>query len=186
MRFYVPILIMAMSALVSYASPTPVAEPLSDGTHSPGLHDRSKSAPTPPTPSLCAQKDLAFGANTCTFVYQFFGDKATALVVYKDCVIKSDSVGPAPADVASTSGWVYPLPGCNIVKMNGVVSQNWSPTNQEYFMPLYQSDGQESTNNQRGPSVNKETRPKDNCTLKYDNLSDGAQYAWICPFECIC
>ncbi|KAA8564220.1 hypothetical protein MFRU_077g00110 [Monilinia fructicola] len=177
---------MAMSALVSHASPTPVAEPLPDGIHFAHLHARSKSTPTPPTPSLCAQKGIAFGPDTCTFVYEYFGDKATALVVYKDCVIKSDSVGSAPAEVASTSGWNYPLPGCNIVKMNGVVFQNWTPTNQKYFMPLYQSDGQESTNKQRGPSVNDENNPKSNCTLKYDNLSDGAQYAWICPFECIC
>ncbi|QSZ33195.1 hypothetical protein DSL72_002781 [Monilinia vaccinii-corymbosi] len=209
MKYLTIISILAILAAVAYAGPTPVADPLPDDIYSASHQPRQprhkhkhkpKATPKPPTPSLCAQKDIAFGAETCTFVYQYFGNKATALVVYQDCVIEDKSEGPAPSDVSSTADWSYAFPfqggptsatgellGCNYLRMNGVVYQNWKPTNKKYYMPLYQNDGQiEVSLSQRGPSMNNADDPKTNCTLKYDNLSGGALYAWICPFHCPC
>ncbi|APA13807.1 hypothetical protein sscle_11g085770 [Sclerotinia sclerotiorum 1980 UF-70] len=70
--------------------------------------DKNKSKKKP-TPQLCAQKDLAFGDKTCTFVYQFNGDSATSFVVDKDCVFREPDQVPNTADGrALTEGQLGP------------------------------------------------------------------------------
>ncbi|KAF7915313.1 uncharacterized protein EAE98_011179 [Botrytis deweyae] len=185
MKYLAFAFIVAISALVSYADPLP------DLLRIVGSHTGFKSAPTStPTPQLCAQKQLAFGDKTCTYVYQFSsddnGDNASArsFIIDTNCVILQS--GEAPIQ-ASTSNWSYQFRTCNIVKLNEVIKQKWEPTNAEYLMPLYQSDGQVSKGRQRGPSENGHGNKREDCTLKYNDLPDkGARYAWICPFECPC
>ncbi|TEY61409.1 hypothetical protein BOTCAL_0169g00130 [Botryotinia calthae] len=177
--------IIGLSTLVSHADPLP------DLLRIAGSHAGYKPAPTnTPTPQLCAQKQLAFGDKTCTYVYQFSsddnGDNASArsFIIDTNCVVLQ--TGEAPTQ-KSTSTWSYQFRTCNIVKLNEVINQRWEPTNEEYLMPLYQSDGQMSKDGQRGPSENDHVDKREACTLKYNDLPDnGARYAWICPFECLC
>lgn len=185
MKYLAVAFIVAISALVSDADPLP------DLLRIVGSHPGSKPAPTStPTPQLCAQKQIAFGDNTCTYVYQFSsddnGDNASArsFIIDKNCVILQ--TGDAPIQ-ESTSTWSYQFRTCNVVKLNEVIKQKWEPTNTEYLMPLYQSNGQMLRDGQRGPSENGHGDEREACTLKYNDLPDkGARYAWICPFECPC
>ncbi|KAF7857940.1 hypothetical protein EAF04_009297 [Stromatinia cepivora] len=185
MKYITVIFIIAISALVSYAMPTAVADPLPDLLRIAGSHTDSKPRKTKtPTPQLCAQKALAFGDKTCTFVYQFNGDSATSFIVDTDCVIRTP--GQVPNEI-STSDWHDQFRTCNVVRLNEVIQRTWEPTNTEYFMPLYQSDGRALKDGQRGPSENGHVDPREACTLKYNDLPDkGAWYAWICPFKCDC
>ncbi|CAD6453202.1 e5906ee9-9ad3-4521-b200-a00e59d5b9b3 [Sclerotinia trifoliorum] len=182
---------MATSALISYAMPTAVTDPLPElftiNSSQADLEPRKdKNHKKKPTPQLCAQKDLAFGEKTCTFVYQFNGDSATSFVVDTDCVMRKPGQVP---NTVSTSHWSDQFRTCNVVKLNEVIQRTWKPTGEEYFMPLYQSDGRAMTEGQLGPSENGRLNadPKEACTLKYNDLPDkGAWYAWICPFKCDC
>ncbi|KAJ8061939.1 hypothetical protein OCU04_009724 [Sclerotinia nivalis] len=174
MKYLAVIFIIAISAVVSYAMPAAVADPLPDlftiaSSHADLKPRKSKTKSKNPTPQLCAQKALAFGDKTCTFVYQFNGDSATPFIVDTDCVIRTP--GQVPNEVSS-SNWYDQFRTCNVVKLNEVIQRTWEPTNTEYFMPLYQSDGRASKDGQLGPSENGHVDPREACTLKYNDLPD--------------
>ncbi|KAF7914632.1 uncharacterized protein EAF01_001038 [Botrytis porri] len=111
MKYLAIAFIVAISALVSYAEPVPdlLRKVGSRGGHRGGHKPAPKSTPTP---QLCAQKQLAFGDKTCTYVYQFSsddnGDNASArsFIIDTNCVILQS--GEAPTQ-ESTSNWSYSL-----------------------------------------------------------------------------
>lgn len=180
MKFFVITLLGAFFTLLAHTKPTGTLVSL------PKILPRHpENAPAlPPADLLCSPPVPAFNGYSCTFIYEFFGDYATAFIADKKCYLKDSQF--APPEVASSTNWSYLLPGCNTIKLNQVVKEIWEPTNQEYFMPIYQADGQVTTAFQRGPSIDIDYSEGEKCTLRTENLSGGALYAWMCPFKCEC